>query len=136
MQVLNHDTGKCLTCLCDIWRTFWTAIIDLHMGNHVHIRGNSVICPGITKGDGCAIGAGSVVTHDLPAIHVCAGTPTRVLRPITEADEEARAHMQALWEEHGGSHYPTIPRVTRDPGSIRKDNGPLHGKAQGPVVGV
>ena len=40
----------------------------------------------MTIGDGCVIGAGSVVTRDIPANTVAAGNPCRVLRSISEAD--------------------------------------------------
>lgn len=44
------------------------------------------VCPGVTIGDNCVIGAGSVVTRDIPANSFAAGTPCRVIREITEAD--------------------------------------------------
>ena len=44
------------------------------------------ICGGVTIGDGCVIGAGSVVTKDIPADCLAAGVPCRVIRPITDAD--------------------------------------------------
>lgn len=44
------------------------------------------VCPGVTIGDGCVIGAGAVVTRDIPANSFAAGVPCRVIRPITEAD--------------------------------------------------
>ncbi len=50
---------------------------------------NVVVCPGVTVGDGCVIGAGSVVTRDIPAKSVAAGVPCKVIRPITEADTMA-----------------------------------------------
>lgn len=40
----------------------------------------AIIMPGVTIGRGAQIGAGSVVTHDIPAYHVAAGSPARVLR--------------------------------------------------------
>lgn len=46
------------------------------------IGGNVVILPGVTVGRGATIGAGSVVTKDVPALHVVAGNPARVLRKI------------------------------------------------------
>ena len=50
---------------------------------------NVVVCPGVTIGDGCVIGAGSVVTRDIPLLSFAAGVPARVVRPITEADKIA-----------------------------------------------
>ncbi|WKL03308.1 DapH/DapD/GlmU-related protein [Paenibacillus amylolyticus] len=41
---------------------------------------------GVTIGDGCVIGAGSVVTRDIPPHSFAAGVPCRVIRNITEAD--------------------------------------------------
>ena len=45
-----------------------------------------VVCPGVTIGSGCVIGAGSVVTRDIPANSFAAGVPCRVIREITQAD--------------------------------------------------
>lgn len=52
------------------------------IGNDVWIGGKSVICPGVTIGDRSVIGAGSVVTKDLPAGVVVAGNPARVIRTL------------------------------------------------------
>ena len=46
------------------------------------------ILPGVTIGENSVIGAGSVVTKDIPANVVAVGTPCRVLRPIGERDKE------------------------------------------------
>ena len=62
--------------------------IEVHIGNNVWIGGNSVICPGVTIGDNCVIGAGSVVTKDIPAWSLAAGNPARVIRTITEEDRK------------------------------------------------
>jgi maltose O-acetyltransferase len=47
------------------------------------VGGGTVICPGVTIGDRCVIGAGSVVTKDIPADAVAAGNPCRVIRMQT-----------------------------------------------------
>lgn len=44
------------------------------------------VCPGVTIGDNCVIGAGSVVTRDIPANSFAAGVPCRVIRELTDAD--------------------------------------------------
>ena len=47
-----------------------------------------IVVPGVTMGDDTVIGAGSVVTKDIPANVVAVGNPCRVLRPISEHDKE------------------------------------------------
>lgn len=57
------------------------------IGDNVWICGNCVILPGVTIGEGCVIGAGSVVVHDIPPLTLAIGNPCRPLRPITETDK-------------------------------------------------
>lgn len=52
------------------------------------LGGNTVICPGVTIGDNVVIGAGSVVTRDIPAWSIAVGNPCRVKRTITEDDRK------------------------------------------------
>ena len=47
-----------------------------------------IVVPGVTVGDDTVIGAGSVVTKDIPANVVAVGNPCRVLRTISEHDKE------------------------------------------------
>ncbi len=60
--------------------------LPIVIGDNVWIGGDVTILPGVTIGAEAVIGAGSVVTKDVPAGVVAAGNPCRVLRPITEAD--------------------------------------------------
>lgn len=60
--------------------------IPIHIGNNVWIGANSVILPGVNIGDNSVIGAGSVVTGDIPSNVVAVGNPCRVLREINEND--------------------------------------------------
>lgn len=57
------------------------------IGNRVWIGGGVQIMQGVTIGDDSIIGAGSVLTRDVPAGMIAAGVPCRVLREITEADK-------------------------------------------------
>jgi len=50
------------------------------IGNDVWIGTRVVILPGITIGDGAVVGAGSIVTRDVPPLTIVAGNPARVLR--------------------------------------------------------
>ena len=49
------------------------------IGNNVWIGRRVIILPGVTIGDGCVIGAGAVVTKDVPAYSVAAGVPARIV---------------------------------------------------------
>ena len=62
--------------------------LPVHIEKNVWIGGNCFIMPGVTVGENSIIGAGSVVTKDIPANVIAAGTPARVLRPITEEDRK------------------------------------------------
>ena len=62
--------------------------ISVTIGDNVWIGGNSVIVPGVHIGSNTVIGAGSVVTKDIPDWVIAAGNPCRVIRKITEEDKE------------------------------------------------
>lgn len=62
--------------------------LPIHIGKNVWIGSNAVILPGVTIGDNTIIGAGSVVTRDIPANVVAVGNPCRVSRTIGERDKE------------------------------------------------
>lgn len=55
-------------------------IQPVRVGNDVWIGTRVTIMPGITLGDGCIIGAGSVVTRDVPPLAIAAGNPAKVIR--------------------------------------------------------
>lgn len=57
------------------------------IGRRVWICGNVTVVPGVTIGDDTIIGAGSVVTHNVPAGVIAAGNPCRVIRKITPEDK-------------------------------------------------
>lgn len=62
--------------------------IPITIGNNVWIGGSCVVLPGVTIGDNCVIGAGSVVTKDIPEGVIAAGNPCKVIRSITEEDRK------------------------------------------------
>ncbi|MFV0289958.1 MAG: sugar O-acetyltransferase [Mangrovibacterium sp.] len=57
------------------------------VGNNVWIGGNVVVLPGVTIGDNTVIGAGSVVTNDIPSGVLAFGNPCRVVRFIDDVSE-------------------------------------------------
>lgn len=61
---------------------------SVRIGKCCWLGAGVVVLPGVTIGDNTVIGAGSVVTKDIPANVVAVGNPCRVLRPISEHDKE------------------------------------------------
>ncbi|SDZ90357.1 maltose O-acetyltransferase [Pseudobutyrivibrio sp. ACV-2] len=62
--------------------------IPITIGDNVWIGGNTCIMPGVTIGNNVVIGAGSVVTKDLPDNVIAVGNPCRILRKISEEDRD------------------------------------------------
>ena len=60
----------------------------IHIGNNVWLGAGVIVLPGVTIGDNSVVGAGSVVTKDIPANVVAVGNPCRILREINEHDRE------------------------------------------------
>ena len=54
--------------------------------DHVWIGGNTTVLPGVTIGENSIIGAGSVVTKDIPANVIAVGNPCRILRKMTKEE--------------------------------------------------
>lgn len=54
----------------------------ISIGNNVWIGGSSVICPGVTIGKKSVVGAGSVITKDIPEGVLAAGNPCRIIRDL------------------------------------------------------
>ena len=62
--------------------------IPVHIGKNCWLGAGVLVMPGVTIGDNSVIGAGSVVTKDIPANVIAVGNPCRVLREIGEHDKE------------------------------------------------
>lgn len=63
-------------------RDGWEAAEPIMIGDNVWIGGGVIVCPGVTIGDDSVIGAGSVVTRDVPARSLAVGSPARVVREL------------------------------------------------------
>lgn len=72
----------------DIRNTAYEYGIEVTIGDNVWIGGNTIICPGVHIGSNTVIGAGSVVTKDIPDWVIAAGNPCRVIRKITDEDKK------------------------------------------------
>ena len=63
------------------------------IGSDVWVGGGAIICPGVTIGSRTVIGAGSVVTKDIPENVFAAGNPCRIIREISENDDSTGVAM-------------------------------------------
>ena len=57
---------------------------EIHIGKGVMVGMETIIMPGVTIGDGAIIGAGSIVTKDIPAWTIATGRPAKVIKSIPE----------------------------------------------------
>ena len=62
----------------------------INIGNNVNIGWNVILMPGVNVGSNCIIGAGAIVTKDIPNNSVAAGVPARVISSINEYCEKNR----------------------------------------------
>lgn len=82
--------------------------MPVHIGRCCWIGAGAVILPGVTIGDNTVIGAGSVVTKDIPPNVVAVGNPCRVMRGISGHDREfyfkdRRISEAVFKQEEGGN---------------------------------
>ena len=74
----------------------------VHIGRNCWIGVGAVILPGVTLGDNVVVGAGSIVTKDLPSNVVAVGNPCKVLREVGERDREYYFKERKInWEALG-----------------------------------
>ncbi len=63
-------------------RAKWESARPIAIGDNVWLGGGAIVCPGVSIGPDSAVGAGSVVTRDIPAGVLAVGTPARVVREL------------------------------------------------------
>ncbi len=74
--------------LPELREQFYQYNMPVHIGKNCWLGAGVIVLPGVTIGDNTVIGAGSVVTKDIPANVVAVGNPCKVLREISEHDNE------------------------------------------------
>lgn len=73
------------------------------IGDDCWVGGHTIILPGVTIGDGVTIGAGSIVTKDIPSWSVAMGQPARVVKKVKELPRmEERGQMAFSAVERAG----------------------------------
>jgi maltose O-acetyltransferase len=68
----------------DLRRDKWEAALPIVIGDNVWLGGGVIVLPGVSIGADTVVGAGAVVTHDLPAGVVAVGNPVRIVRRVTD----------------------------------------------------
>lgn len=88
----------------------YTKIGKVKIGNRVFIGASTIILPGVTIGDDVIVGAGSVVSKDLPSGVVAVGSPARVVESLESFLSRRREEMKSLplfGEEYASRSKPT-----------------------------
>jgi acetyltransferase-like isoleucine patch superfamily enzyme len=99
---VTHDGGT-LILRKEVPDLEWTA--PIRIGNDVYIGIRTIILPGVTIGDRCIIGAGSVVSRSIPGNSVAVGVPARVIKTVDEYLEQMKkkslgcGHLAGLEKE-------------------------------------
>ena len=78
-QNLCKKYGKLTNSLLDSWNAYLANNSPCVIGNDVWIGWNAILTPGVHIGDGAIIGAGAVVTHDVPPYAIVGGVPARII---------------------------------------------------------
>lgn len=111
-QILTHDWAGF------VFRTKYHDFVNssgkVKIGSNIYIGTNVIVLRGVTIGDNCVIGAGSVVTHDIPADSVAVGVPCRVVCSLDEYYQKRKAkglseaveHVKAFQENFGRDPLP------------------------------
>jgi len=98
----------------------YSRLARVRIGADVYIGCASVILPGVSIGDGAIVGAGSMVTKDVPARTVVAGNPARIVKPVEEyfAEHSERLGRRPRWPYDGwtipGGITPKAKRLQRE----------------------
>jgi maltose O-acetyltransferase len=101
VRILAHDASTLLT-------VGYTRIARVTVGNRVFVGADSTILPGTTMGDDVVIGAGSVVSSDVPDGTIAVGAPARPIglaaayRDKIRAEFAERPHFDASWTKAAG----------------------------------
>ena len=84
VKFCTHDGGMLVLRRCKDDMKNADKFGAIHVGNNVHIGWNTIVMPGVTIGNNCIIGCGSVVTKNIPDNTVACGVPARPVKTIEE----------------------------------------------------
>lgn len=83
-RLLCHQRDLTGYCVGDNAASLGYKTGEIHIGKGVMVGMETIIMPGVTIGDGAIIGAGSIVTRNIPAWTIATGRPARVVKQIPE----------------------------------------------------
>lgn len=85
-RLLCHQRDLTGYCIGDNAADLGYRTGEIHIGKGVMVGMETLIMPGVTIGDGAIIGAGSIVTKDIPAWTIATGRPARVIKSIPKRE--------------------------------------------------
>lgn len=99
VQLINHDAS--VKVVKNVKNVDWIDKIGIiSFGNHVFVGNHSIIMPGVRIGNNVVIGAGSVVTRDIPSNSVAVGNPARCIMSFDEYAEKCIEHSKTYsWDK-------------------------------------
>jgi maltose O-acetyltransferase len=103
-----------------------TRLGTIRIGARCFLGDSVIVLPGVSIGDDCIVGAGSVVSRDIPAGSVAAGNPARVLKSTSEYRERHRELRAAGRTFGAGYHIPGITEARRAEVLKALGNGPVY----------
>jgi len=76
--------------------------LPVNIRDHAHIGAGSIVLPGVTIGEGCSVGAGSLVIKDLPEWSICVGSPCKPIKskPKEKQLEMAKKFLEEYYDQH------------------------------------
>ena len=111
VRFVNHDGGTLV---------FRHQVPDLEItkrisvGDYVYIGIQAIILPGVKIGNHCVIGAGAVVTHDIPDNSVAVGVPARVIKTSDEYFEKLKKESLHLGHLVGREKDIALQKILKD----------------------
>ena len=117
-QILTHDW--CTYVFRNLFHDFINSSGKVSIGNNVYIATNVTILKGVSIGDNCIIGAGSIVTKSIPSNSVAAGIPCRVICSIEDYYEKpVRKQLNHGYSDWICSHKAPFPSIEAFLASIK-----------------
>jgi len=100
--------------------------LPIYIGDDCWLGANCILMPGVRIGKGCTVGAGSIVTKDVPDWSVVVGAPARVVRtvkPIVEKDDEAESTGTTGLVSVGEEQVEAAKEPASAEGALQEDAG-------------